>query len=179
MPVSWCLLSELNKHSFHAVWSSADLYGNPEFLHNYANGPDGSITSAILFDILTLQRAGVQTHANQHTLKVSVHTTYLSPCKLIRGSFSWKKAHSSLLNACACICFGDLASLVKYNRVALQQKAGVGVSILYLSTHLLMIYYDFYSLIKRTINGDVSALQEHFSDICEGWKKKACQGHTL
>lgn len=36
----------------------------PEFLHNYANGPDGSMMSAILFDILTLQSAGVQTHAN-------------------------------------------------------------------------------------------------------------------
>lgn len=48
----------------------------PEFLHNYANGPDGSMMSAILFDILTLQSAGVQTHANWHTFKVNVHTTW-------------------------------------------------------------------------------------------------------
>lgn len=69
-------LPKLNEHSFHAAWGSADFYGNPEFLHNYANGPDGSMMSAILFDILTLQSAGVQAHANWHTFKVSVHTTW-------------------------------------------------------------------------------------------------------
>lgn len=34
------------------------------FFHNHANGPDGGMMSGILFDILALQIAGVQTHAN-------------------------------------------------------------------------------------------------------------------
>lgn len=55
--VSRDLLPELTKHSFHAVWNSADLRGNPEILHNYANGPDGSMMSGFLFDIFTLQSA--------------------------------------------------------------------------------------------------------------------------
>lgn len=78
------------------MWGSADLYGNPEFLHNYANGPDGGMMSAILFDILTLQIAGVQTHANWHTFKVSVHTTYLIPCNYFVFPLADTSALSSL-----------------------------------------------------------------------------------
>lgn len=68
----WCLLPELHKHSFHAAWSSADLYRkNPGFLHNYANGPDGRMMSAILFDILTRCRVLVctPTQKNWHTVQ--------------------------------------------------------------------------------------------------------------
>lgn len=47
----------------------------PKFLHNYANGPDGSMMSAFLFDILALHSAAcVQTHATCHTFKVSAPT---------------------------------------------------------------------------------------------------------
>lgn len=35
--------------------------------------------SAFLFDILALQSAYVQAHANRHTFKVSAHTTHLIP----------------------------------------------------------------------------------------------------
>lgn len=59
--LAWCLsrglLPELAKHSFHAVWNSADLHGNPETLHNYANGPDGSVMSGFLFDMFPAQGA--------------------------------------------------------------------------------------------------------------------------
>lgn len=55
--VSRGLFPGLTKHSFHAGWNSADLRGNPEILHNYANGPDGSRMSGFLFDIFTLQSA--------------------------------------------------------------------------------------------------------------------------
>lgn len=46
------------ERSSHAAWNSADLHGNTEILHNYANGPDGGMMSGFLFDILTLPSVG-------------------------------------------------------------------------------------------------------------------------
>lgn len=74
------LLPDLTKHSFHAVWNSADLRGNPEILHNYANGPDGSMVSGFLFDFFALCRAlVVKTHASRRALKVDVGSGTLDP----------------------------------------------------------------------------------------------------
>lgn len=68
---------------------------NPKFLHNYANGPDGSMMSVILFDIHTLQSTGVQTHALRHRFKVNVPTTYLVPCNYL----VFPLTHTSTLSA--------------------------------------------------------------------------------
>lgn len=74
------LVPEPTKHSFHAVWNSADLRRNPEILHNYANGPDGSMMSGFLFDIFTPHSACCEDpHATRRTLKVDVGGGALDP----------------------------------------------------------------------------------------------------
>lgn len=100
-----------------------------EFFHNYANGPDGSMMSAILLLIFTHFRVLVCRPTQTDTGSKSVLTPPPTPFHIITPFFPFSCYKRPLhCKMCLLLLVGeDLTDLAKYNGVARQQKGRVDV----------------------------------------------------